>query len=241
MPKLKYGIYSGYARDAVELLGQLISKYTFELHNSAYPPPRFLHILLLLLTLCIPAGASFAEDTPAGPVCSGFAWSGCWQEIANLPGCQVWNPGPQEEETVTWSGGCVGGRASGPGQLTWSYKRDGQSKTSTSEGLLIDGRQHGHWVIPYAEGGVGEGTYIDGKLHGHWVIRYASGHVLEGPYVDDYQHGHWVIRYADGRVSEGPYVDGKRHGHWVERYPDGTVYEGPYVDGERVASGWKRH
>ena len=76
------------------------------------------------------------------PVCSGETGSGCWQEIANLPGCHVWNPYP-EEITFTWSGACADGRASGTGELTWRYKKDGQSKTGSGEGPYVDGKQHG--------------------------------------------------------------------------------------------------
>ena len=34
-------------------------------------------------------------------------------------GCQVWNPNPQLEETVAWSGSCANGRAEGHGTVHW--------------------------------------------------------------------------------------------------------------------------
>ena len=185
---------------------------------------RLLHLLILLLAMHIPAGASKAQDAVgAGPVCSGETGSGCWREIANLPGCHVWNPRPQEEETVTWSGSCMDGRPSGMGQITWRFKKDGQSKTATHEGPYVDGKEHGHWVERFADGTVQEGPYVDGEKHGHWVLRSADGGVQEGPFVDGKKHGHWVERWADGQVEEGQYVDGEKHGHWVLRSADGTV------------------
>ena len=45
----------------------------------------------------------------------------CWMEVANRPGCYVWNPNPQPEETVTWTGGCSGGFAEGSGSLAWAF------------------------------------------------------------------------------------------------------------------------
>ena len=42
------------------------------------------------------------------------ALAGAWVADAKS-GCQVWNPNPQLEETVAWSGSCTNGRAEGMG------------------------------------------------------------------------------------------------------------------------------
>ncbi len=179
-------------------------------------------------------GPATAEDgAGAGPVCTGGTGPPCWQEVANLPGCRIWNSYPKEEETVTWSGGCADGRAAGMGKETWRWKEDGQSKTDMYEGPYVDGKANGHWVERFASGNVLEGPYVDGKRHGHWVLRYADGGVDEGPYADGERNGHWVLRWPAGAVEEGPFVDGEKHGHWVERFADGLVQEGPFVDGEK--------
>ena len=39
--------------------------------------------------------------------------------IADSNGCKIWNPNPKPNETVTWSGACVGGFGSGAGVLQW--------------------------------------------------------------------------------------------------------------------------
>ena len=206
-------------------------------------PRRVLHLLILLAAMHIPAGTSTARDATAQnafggeSICAGETDSTCWHEIGNIPGCYLWNPQFNEKETVTWSGSCVDGKASGTGHVTWRYKVYGQSKTGTGEGPYVDGRKHGHWVWRYANGIVDEGPYVDGRKHGHWVERPADGTVAEGPYMDGKEHGHWVARSADGTVAEGPVVDGLRQGHWVWRFADGTVDEGPYVDG-RMHGHW---
>ena len=41
-----------------------------------------------------------------------------WLIVENQP-CQVHNPNPLSDELVTWSGGCVDGKASGEGRLIW--------------------------------------------------------------------------------------------------------------------------
>ena len=153
--------------------------------------------------------------------------SACWMELSNRPGCYIWNFSPQVGETVTWSGGCAGGKPSGEGWVRRTVDGDVQ------EGPYVDGMRHGQWVLRFANGDVAEGPVVDDKRHGQWVQRFADGEIHEGPFVDGKQHGQWVLRYADGGVQEGPFVDSKRHGQWVERFADGDVQEGPYVDGMR--------
>ena len=42
--------------------------------------------------------------------------------IETSAGCKVYNPFPTKNESVTWSGECIGGIASGEGVLIWSLK-----------------------------------------------------------------------------------------------------------------------
>ena len=108
----------------------------------------------------------------------------CWMEVPGRPGCYVWNPNLQPDETVTWTGGCSGGRAQGVGTLKWVY--DGGKKTSESTGGLTDGKMHGQWVLRFADGQprFGEGPFVDGKRHGQWVIREADGDIRYVAYED---------------------------------------------------------
>ena len=84
----------------------------------------------------------------------------CWMEVTGRPGCYVWNPNLQPDETVTWTGGCSGGRAQGVGTLKWVY--DGGKKTAESTGGLTDGKMHGQWVIREADGDIRYVAYEDG-------------------------------------------------------------------------------
>ena len=68
-------------------------------------------------------------------------------EYADKRGCYTWNPNPQSEETVTWSGGCVDGRASGKGKRVWRYRQQGEWKSSSQEGEMRAGIEHGHWIL----------------------------------------------------------------------------------------------
>ena len=54
------------------------------------------------------------------PICTGdYSPDSCWMEIADRPGCYLWNPSPQDDETVTWNGECSDGLAQGLGRTTW--------------------------------------------------------------------------------------------------------------------------
>ena len=173
-----------------------------------------------------------SRQRPVGvePSCEGQAEGAeCWKELASHPGCHVWDNHYYADQTVTWTGGCTGGLASGTGNLKWVRDDDETEHT----GMLRDGKHHGLWVLRNADGDVYEGPYMGGKKNGHWVERFANGNVGEGPYVDGKEHGHWVLRTAEGHVLKGPLVDGEKNGRWVERLANGYVYEGPYVNGKR--------
>ena len=65
---------------------------------------------------------------------------GGWQALENDPSCVVWNGNPQEQETVTWTGGCVGGKAQGSGVMVWRFIDNGKWKESRYEGGMVSGK-----------------------------------------------------------------------------------------------------
>ena len=154
----------------------------------------------------------------------------CWMELANQPGCHVWNEGLQLEAVAEWTGACSSGLATGPGTLTWEWPPDERQDV---KGTYRFGRKHGHVIENFEDGDVGEGPYVNGKRHGDWIWSYPDGQVESGPYVDGKQHGRWLIGPAEGGRQEGPYEDGEKNGHWVERFATGNVAEGRYLDGKR--------
>ena len=90
----------------------------------------------------------------------------------------MWDDHYYADQTVTWTGGCSGGLASGTGTLKWIRG----SEANEHSGLLQDGKHTGDWVL----------------------LRWADGRVQEGPYVDGNKHGRWVLRFADGESRKGP-------------------------------------
>ena len=192
--------------------------------------------------------------------CAG-QWLGtsCWMELANQPGCYIWNPSLGRNETVAWTGRCSGGTAHGTGSIIWSPegfhqivtgrldhgRREGHAVVrstdgSSSEGPFVNNRRHGTWIYREADGSTVEGPYVDNRRQGTFILSFPDGTIHEGPYEDGAKQGPWVHRLADGTVEEGPYINNRRHGDWILRFPDGSVHEGRYF--EHVQQGpWSRH
>jgi hypothetical protein len=81
-----------------------------------------------------------------------------WITATNQP-CKIWNPEPQPNESVTWSGECKDGYASGEGVLRWT----------------IDGKPDVEFT----------GRYANGKRNGHGVIATPDGRRMEGEWLND--------------------------------------------------------
>ena len=114
----------------------------------------------------------------------------CWLKVENHDNCYLWIS-PGNEQTITWSGQCRGGKPHGRGKLTW--KSEGKETSSHT------------------------GSHMDGVKHGQWNIRFPDGSERTGPYVDGKMHGRWEERGTNGRTYSGSYVDGKRQGQWGQK------------------------
>ena len=152
------------------------------------------------------------EKALTTPKCAGMGKGArCWNELANKPGCYIFDPNYNPPETATWSGACAGGVAAGRG--TWGWKASGSSGEAT--GTLVRGKQHGRWVSRHANGTVQEGPYVDGKRHGRFVERFASGGRFESEYRNGSRDGQPGVHFSKsgkrypGRWSGDCFWDGK--------------------------------
>ena len=211
---------------------------------------RYLGSMLAVALVALPVGGAFAQQGAVpSPLCVSLPipdeheHAACWEEIANHPGCYIFDEGhhPGESLNEGWSGQCSGGEPAGRGTLTYG---SGVWDTDSSEGIgaFKAGKRHGRWSVSFASGDSSEGSYVDGKRHGRWSLSVADGErVEEGPYVAGEKEGHWVERWVFLRATEtragvvifavgkGSYVAGKREGHWVFRTPGWKVREGVYA------------
>ena len=152
----------------------------------------------VLLITCITPWVIAAEVKMAKPGQAG------WQ-AAEGDGCLVWNPDPQPDETVTWSGACKGNRASGQGELVWSFP----GSTDRYVGEMHDGKRNGKGAAVSPAGDRYEGNWLNGKLNGYGSVVTKKGGTYEGDWVDGRPHGKGVRIYANGDRYEGEFVKGK--------------------------------
>lgn len=130
------------------------------------------------------------------PACAG-AW------VADTKsGCQVWDPNPQLEESVSWSGSCPQGHAEGRGTAQWSK---GAVTYETDEGEWRDGRQINNGKQSWATGRY-EGELADGEPNGRGVLvvqklRY------EGEFHNGKPNGFGELT-AGNQIVRGTWKDG---------------------------------
>ena len=175
-------------------------------------------------------------NLPDGRICTEvYSTDSCWMELADRPGCYVWNPHPQENVTVTWSGGCSNNLAEGDARVRW-YQND--ELIQIWETRLQAGRADGPFVQRRGDRALeAEGQNVNGDATGIWTFYWADGSRDTGRYVNSERSGHWTEGWRDGTRAEGPYVDGERHGTWTLFHPEGRDDKvvrsvGPYVNGE---------
>ena len=149
-------------------------------------------------------------NLPDGQICTGnYSPDSCWMELADRPGCHLWNPAPIDNETVGWSGECSGGFAQGNGRVNWYENGElGQIE----EARMQDGMRNGPHVVRSADGArESEGSYVHGQRQGTWTHFYDDGTRGVGPYVNDELHGTWTY-YDEGgnRLGTQRFENGRR-------------------------------
>ena len=156
-----------------------------------------------------------------------------WVIVENQA-CRVYNHLPRPGELVTWSGGCVDGRASGSGRLVWR----GSYGEHVYEGELRDGKRNGHGgSYTWADGDRYRGEYHDGKEHGWGIWTAAGGDRYEGQWRDGVQNGGGTYTWANGDRYEGEWREGEPHGHGTWTGAVGDRYEGEMREGTRHGYG----
>ena len=110
-----------------------------------YPAASILAVSLFLATQAVAQN----DATPPG-----------WITATNQP-CKIWNPHPEPNEAVTWSGECKDGYASGQGVLRWTV--NGKLDVEF-EGRYNNGKRNGHGVLITPDGKRMEGNWVNDEL-----------------------------------------------------------------------------
>jgi hypothetical protein len=128
--------------------------------------------------------------------------------IADENGCKVYNPMPQQGESISWDGSCTNGFANGSGTLRW----------------FINGQLKEHFV----------GDILDGWAEGEGMYTSHDGTQYDGTWVRSQQTGRGIQLNPDGSAYDGEWLNGRPHGRGQLRTPSGEVFEGEWRNGEPV-------
>ncbi len=101
-----------------------------------------------LLACALPAAAQTPAKDPY------------WITATNTP-CKVWNPQPQPNESVTWSGACKDGLITGKGLLRWL---DNGKVIVEFDGEFRGGKRNGPGVLIAPDGKRSEGVWVGDEL-----------------------------------------------------------------------------
>ena len=117
-------------------------------------------------------------------------------------GCKVFNPHPQSNESVKWSGGCVDGLAQGPGSLQWF---DNGRPYEKDQGEWTQGRQSGRGSQDW-KGGRYDGELVNGEPQGRGVLTLRSSR-YEGEFRNGKPNGAGTVTSLEG-LFKGTWKDG---------------------------------
>ena len=146
-------------------------------------------------------GVGAALLSVAMMVAAPSAHAGAWLADAKS-GCQVWDPNPQLDESISWSGACANGHAEGPGTARWLK---GAGAIETDEGQWRDGRQTGKGIQTWPAGRY-EGELANGEPNGQGVLTLHNLR-YEGEFRDSKPNGIGSLTRGSETV-QGTWKDG---------------------------------
>jgi hypothetical protein len=129
------------------------------------------------------------------------AQTGSWISDTSA-GCKVWNPHPQPNESIHWSGACADGFAQGRGAAQWFRNN---LPFETDEGEWRGGRQIGFGTQVWPSGRY-DGQLVDGEPHGHGVMM-VQGARYEGDFRNGRPNGTGTLTNGNGSFN-GSWTDG---------------------------------
>ncbi len=123
-------------------------------------------------------------------------------------GCQIKNPRPIPDESVSWLGDCKDGKASGPGTLHWYAK--------------------GKLFLTL------EGVMEEGQCRHNCTVTTQTGYKYVGDLQDNRPNGSGTMSYPDGTTYSGGWKNGKKHGKEKFIGKDGSSHEEEWENGQKI-------
>ena len=113
---------------------------------------RILFAAAAILPFSLPAGAQIDRSPDRS-----FDNSPAWITATNQD-CKIWNPEPQPNESVTWTGPCKDGFASGKGVLRWT---ENGKPDAEFDGEYAGGKRNGPGVLITRDGKRTQGEWVN--------------------------------------------------------------------------------
>ena len=147
---------------------------------------------------------------------SGVRYNDCWQEVANKPGCYMFqgvrftaridsgaypNAADVTRPSISWSGKCVNGVVQGKGDM--AYKVPGWQIWTEKNMVFVDGKRHERVSNTHYEG-----EWVKGLKQGKWITNHPNGNRDIYNYLDGVPHGLRYI-YDDNRCFYVKYQHGR--------------------------------
>ncbi len=196
--------------------------------------------VILICGLCVAATSAWADAEDN------------WIADAKT-GCKVWNPFPEVDGLITWSGECKDNKADGKGVLRFSkngneiiiegvmedgrcckdcsmtetgcFKYTGEFKDNLPYGKVTAINEHGAFYIGEAEKCI---------WNGQGELTLDDGQKYIGTFKNGKFDGNGTMLYKSGDKYSGAWSEGKQHGKGTYTFKDGTSYEGLWEHGERI-------
>ena len=136
--------------------------------------------------------------------------------IPDGTGCRVYSAWSLPKESVTWSGSCVDGFASGEGTLAWftSGKPAGHYTGPMNHGL-----PDGIGTYTYANGDQYQGEFWQGKYDGTGTYTFANGATYAGDFIRGVSTRSGTLRLPDGRQFKTDLLEGRADFASPKHYP----------------------
>jgi hypothetical protein len=153
--------------------------------------------------------------------------------ITDGSGCRVYSTWSLPRESVTWSGYCVDGFASGEGTLAWFAS--GQPAGHYT-GPMSHGRPDGTGTYTYANGDQFQGEFWQGQYDGPGTYTFANGVTYVGDFVRGESTRSGTLKLPDGRQFMTDLLEGRAEFASPKHYPPMDLFVICFTSGSAFES-----
>ncbi|MBN1363588.1 MAG: 2-isopropylmalate synthase [Syntrophaceae bacterium] len=142
--------------------------------------------------------------------------------------CKIWSTEFSAGNTVTWSGKCINGYASGFGDEVWYEKG---KEIRSYKGQIKMGKRHGKGALTFVNGNKYECDFINGEVTARGTLTFPNGDKYIGGFVNGVIHGKGTYTFANGDKYVGDFLKNKRSGKGTLTLANGDKYIGDFLNG----------